>query len=48
VLIDREGQRLDLPYELNLWETTEDPERSLSIVAPLDPALFGFDPLLLM
>jgi putative nucleotidyltransferase with HDIG domain len=48
VLIDREGKRLDLPYELNLWETTGDPARSSSIVAPLDPALFGFDPLLLM
>ena len=29
VLIDRDGKRLELPYELNLWETTEDPERSV-------------------
>jgi putative nucleotidyltransferase with HDIG domain len=48
VLIDREGKRLELPYELNLWETTQDPERSSSVIAPLDPALFGIDPLLLM
>src|SRR3954454_25386096 len=48
VLIDREGRRLDLPYELNLWETTEDPLRPSSIGAPLDPADFAFDPLLLM
>ena len=48
VLVDREGKRLDLPYELNLWETSEDPQRPASIVAPLDPAGYQFDPLLLM
>ena len=25
MLIDRDGKRLELPYEVNLWETTEDP-----------------------
>ena len=48
VLIDRESRRIDLPYELNLWETSEDPQRPASIVAPLDPADYAFDPLLLM
>ena len=48
VLIDREGKRLDLPYELNLWETSEDPQRPSTVVAPLDPADFTFDPLLVM
>jgi hypothetical protein len=48
VLIDREGGRIDLPYELNLWETTDDPLRASSISAPLDPADYPFDPLLLM
>jgi putative nucleotidyltransferase with HDIG domain len=48
VLIDREGRRLDLPYELNLWEASEDAQRPRSIVAPLDPADYQFDPLLLM
>jgi putative nucleotidyltransferase with HDIG domain len=48
VLIDREGRRLDLPYELNLWEASEDPQRPSSVVAPLDPADYQFDPLLLM
>jgi putative nucleotidyltransferase with HDIG domain len=48
VLINREGKRLDLTYELNLWEKTEDPQRPSSIVAPLDPADFQFDPLMLM
>ncbi len=48
VLIDREGRRLDATYELNLWEAAEDPARPTSIVAPLDPAGYQFDPLLLM
>jgi putative nucleotidyltransferase with HDIG domain len=48
VLIDREGRRLETTYELNLWETAEDPARPTSIVAPLDPAGYQFDPLLLM
>lgn len=48
VLIDREGKRIDLPYEINLWETSEDPQRPGSVTAPLDPADYPFDPLLLM
>jgi hypothetical protein len=48
VLIDRDGKRLDLPYEINLWETAEDPQRPAAVVAPLDPADYPFDPLLLM
>jgi putative nucleotidyltransferase with HDIG domain len=48
VLIDREGTWMEIPHELNLWETSEDPQRPSSIVAPLDPADYQFDPLLLM
>ena len=48
VLIDREGKRIDLPYEINLWEASEDPLRPGSVTAPLDPADYQFDPLLLM
>ncbi|MGH9143535.1 MAG: HD-GYP domain-containing protein [Vicinamibacterales bacterium] len=48
VLIDRDGRRIELPYELNLWDTSEDPQRPASIAAPLDPANYQFDPLLLM
>jgi putative nucleotidyltransferase with HDIG domain len=48
VLIGREGNRLELPFELNLWEKDDDPARPSSIVAPLDPADFTFDPLMLM
>jgi hypothetical protein len=48
VLIDREQRRIDLPYELSLWEAGDDSPRPSSIVAPLDPADYPFDPLLLM
>jgi putative nucleotidyltransferase with HDIG domain len=48
VLVARDGRRLDLPYERNLWEHGEDAQRPSSIVAPLDPADFAFDPLMLM
>ena len=48
ILIAADGRRLDLPYELNLWETSEDPARASSIVAPRDPADYGIDPLMLM
>jgi putative nucleotidyltransferase with HDIG domain len=48
VLIGRDGKRLELPYDINLWEPNEDPQRPASVVAPLDPAQYQFDPLLLM
>ena len=47
VLFDREGKRLSLPYDLNLWEGTE-ADRPGSIVAPLDPAEYQLDPLTLI
>ena len=48
VLIDRDHTRVDLPYELNLWETSDDPQRPASVVAPVDPVDYPFDPLMLM
>jgi len=48
VLISRDGKRLELPIDLNLWEPAEDPQRPSSVIAPLDPADYQFDPLLLM
>jgi putative nucleotidyltransferase with HDIG domain len=48
VLISRDGRRLELPYDINLWEASDDPQRPASVVAPLDPAAYQFDPLLLM
>jgi putative nucleotidyltransferase with HDIG domain len=51
VLIDRAGKRLELPYEITLWESASedgDAQRPNSVVAPLDPKGYDFDPLLLM
>jgi putative nucleotidyltransferase with HDIG domain len=48
VLFNRDGKRRDLAYDLNLWEPADDPQRPSSVVAPLDPAAFDFDPLSLM
>jgi len=48
ILLDRAGKRLDVPYEIALWETSEDSQRPSSVVAPLDPKGYDFDPLLLM
>jgi putative nucleotidyltransferase with HDIG domain len=47
MLTTRDGVRLDLTYDLNLWETN-DPARPSSIASPLDPATLGVDPLTLM
>jgi HD-GYP domain-containing protein (c-di-GMP phosphodiesterase class II) len=44
VLFDREGKRLALSYDLNLW----DPEHPESIVASVDPAVYQLDPLVLI
>jgi len=48
VLFDRTGSRLDLPYDVNLWDVESDQDRPTSIVAPLDPADYAIDPLVLM
>jgi putative nucleotidyltransferase with HDIG domain len=48
VLVGRDGKRLELPFDINLWEPSDDPQRPASVVAPLDPANYQFDPLLLM
>jgi putative nucleotidyltransferase with HDIG domain len=48
VLIGREGARLELPYDINLWESADNPQLPKAIVAPLDPADYSFDPLTLI
>jgi hypothetical protein len=47
VLFDREGNRLPLAYDVNLWEATG-PEHPGSIVAPLDAVDYQIDPLALI
>jgi putative nucleotidyltransferase with HDIG domain len=44
VLLDRAGQRLGLPYDVNLWDAT-DPDQPSSITTPLNPSDYPFDPL---
>jgi hypothetical protein len=47
VLFDREGNRLALTRDLNLWESTD--EHPLpAIVTPVDPAEYRIDPLMLI
>jgi putative nucleotidyltransferase with HDIG domain len=45
VLIGPTGSRLDLPFERNLWETPGEAGSPDAIVAPVDPADLGIDPL---
>jgi putative nucleotidyltransferase with HDIG domain len=48
VLFNRAGARLDLPYDVNLWEIVSEEGRPSRIRAPLDPATYDIDPLMLM
>jgi putative nucleotidyltransferase with HDIG domain len=45
VIMDGKRRRLTTPVDLNLFEEPIDPTRARRIVAPLDPADFGIDPL---
>jgi putative nucleotidyltransferase with HDIG domain len=49
VVCARDGKRLDITYDLNLWESAgTDANAPSSVVAPLDPKTYGIDPLTLM
>jgi hypothetical protein len=43
VLRTVDGVDLERPYEMNLWDAAR--EQTTSIERPLDPALYGIDPL---
>ena len=47
VLFDETGERLELTRDVNLWETAQEPRDDMasSVVAPLNPADYGVDPL---
>jgi putative nucleotidyltransferase with HDIG domain len=47
VIFDREGRRLPLAHDVNLWEATE-PGKPASILKPLDPKAYELDPLTLI
>ena len=44
IVINREGTRLDLPQDRNLWESSRDGEQA-AIIAPVEPNDYGIDPL---
>ena len=49
VLFAADGTRLELPRDVNLWEAAEaapTDHRPTSVIAPLNPADYGIDPLL--
>jgi HD-GYP domain-containing protein (c-di-GMP phosphodiesterase class II) len=48
VLIDRDGTRLECPFEVNLWEGRAEDGEPSAIVAPVDSATLGIDPLTLL
>jgi len=45
VIMDGKRRRLTTPVDINLFDEPSDPARARRIVAPLDPADFGIDPL---
>jgi len=45
VIVTPKGERIDTPYEINLWEAAADVQGPKSVRAPLDPAEHGIDPL---
>jgi putative nucleotidyltransferase with HDIG domain len=47
VLFAEDGSRLEIPHDVNLWEAAHEPKHGVaaSVVAPLNPADYGIDPL---
>jgi hypothetical protein len=45
VIVDKDGRRLDLPYERNLWEPAFEGAPLDSVTTPIDPGELGIDPL---
>ncbi|MGH9176597.1 MAG: HD-GYP domain-containing protein, partial [Vicinamibacterales bacterium] len=45
VIVGADGQKLVQPYDVNLWETTEDADRPRSVTSPVDSGTIGVDPL---
>jgi hypothetical protein len=39
------GEHLAAPYEVNLWEASEQSSGPKAVKAPLDPGVYGIDPL---
>ena len=48
VIFDKTGARIELPYDINLWEAQPEDGVPSSITAPVDPADYELDPLTLV
>jgi putative nucleotidyltransferase with HDIG domain len=45
VIIAADGEKLQRPYDVNLWEIPDEGQGPKSVVSPVDPATVGIDPL---
>ena len=45
ILFAPDGTRLELPLDVNLWESEPTANHAATVVAPLNPAEYGIDPL---
>jgi putative nucleotidyltransferase with HDIG domain len=45
ILFGPDGSRYDTPLERNLWERSPDGASADSVLSPIDPTLYGIDPL---
>ncbi|HUE88469.1 MAG TPA: HD-GYP domain-containing protein [Vicinamibacterales bacterium] len=45
VIVGAEAEKLQRPYDVNLWETTGETGGPQTVVSPVDPAVAGIDPL---
>ena len=48
VIVDGAGARVELPYEVNLWENDGAEGKPSAVATPIDPAEVGIDPLALL
>jgi putative nucleotidyltransferase with HDIG domain len=48
VIIDKDGQRMPLTLDRNLWQPRDEHGTTDSVIAPLDPKELGIDPLTLL
>ena len=45
VIVGADGEKLDRPYDVNLWEATAETPGPTSVTSPVDPATVSVDPL---
>ena len=48
VLFDKAGTKIEVPYDLSLWEAQPEDGVPSTVIAPVDPAAYELDPLTLL